>query len=150
MQLNVFKLPSMIQEPLAPQPVHTPTKLTGNKFCASYDRKAAASPSRPTVMTLSYQRIQKPRNWPASKIPGVWTSTTSGFWRFFLITDLVLSQPPMKTSYMGSASTGDEVSAKWASCAARTLNVNTPPETGWNWYSNLSGVLISVQSWKKG
>lgn len=138
--------PSICQQPVAPQPVQTPTYWKGTRSGSSQDMNAAASSSRPTVMIPSWvQRIQKPRNSPAFKIPGVSTSTTSGLLRFFRITDLVFFQPPRNTSTIGFASEGPVVKARWASCSARTLKRIIPPENGWNWYSSLSSVLKSAE-----
>ena len=40
----------IIHDPAAPHPVHTPTLLIGNGSGSVHERKAAASPSRPTVI----------------------------------------------------------------------------------------------------
>lgn len=91
-------------------------------------------------LTPSVQRIQKPRNSPALKMPLVGVSALSGLVRFFRMTDFVFSQPPMNTSTIGSLSAGPVVKAIWASFGERTLKLKMPLRTGFQLYSNLSGV----------
>lgn len=88
--------PSIFQEPVAPQPVHTPTKAIGNGSGSAQEMKGMASPSRPADMMPPSQRTQKPRNSPPFKMLGVSISTLSGLVLFLLITLFVLPQPPRK------------------------------------------------------